>query len=51
MGGILRRDKWETKKEGLSECGIEFTQEENLSGPQTGEIEVFSAAGFLANSM
>lgn len=31
------REKRERKKEGLIECSIGFPQDENLSGPQTGD--------------
>ena len=37
-----RETKWRGKKEGLRKSGIELAQEENLSGPWTGEKEVLN---------
>ena len=40
---------WKDKKERekLKKRGIKFTQEENLSGAQTGEQEVVTITGFF----
>lgn len=37
----------ERKREELKECSVRFSQEENLSRPQTGEPGELSVAGFL----
>lgn len=45
--GTLSAGKGKGKIKGLRESGIVFTQEENLSGPQTGEPGELSVAGYF----
>ena len=40
--GTLSMERQKGDREGLRSCGIELAQEENLSGPRTGEREVLS---------